>query len=60
MYSTVAVLLFIFLLSVVILLYDRLVKGIPTRLDPGQAPKSRYGFVQVAADGSPARADGIE
>ena len=49
----------IFLLSIAFL-YNQIAKRIPTRLDPHQAPKSRFELVPVSANGLPTRADGIE
>ncbi|KAK4033241.1 hypothetical protein C8A01DRAFT_50136 [Parachaetomium inaequale] len=55
----VAVYALIFLLSIAFL-YDQSTKRIPNRLDPYQAPKSRFELVAVGANGLPTRADGIE
>jgi hypothetical protein len=51
--------IFTFLLSIAFL-YDQITKGVLNRLDPHQAPKSRFELVPVGANSSPTRADGIE
>ena len=49
----------IFLLSAA-LLYDQVMKRIPTRLRANQAPKSGFGLIAAAEYGLPARAQGVE
>ncbi|KAK5651032.1 hypothetical protein OQA88_1501, partial [Cercophora sp. LCS_1] len=56
---TTAVYLVIFLLSIAFL-YNQATKGIPSRLDPNQAPKSRFELVPADASGLPTRADGFD
>ncbi len=52
---------FVFLLSVAFL-YDRVTKGIPSRLQADEAPKSEFGVVPVDGFGSDSQLDpnGIE
>jgi hypothetical protein len=41
-------------------LYDKVTKGIPTRLVAKEAPKARFGLVPAGTYNTPARARGIE
>lgn len=50
-WNTTGLWLFIFLVSVA-LLYDRANKGIPSRLQADQAPRSEFGIVPVDGFGS--------
>ncbi|MCJ1307315.1 hypothetical protein MMC25_000961 [Agyrium rufum] len=59
MEQAVAVYLCILLVSVVIL-YDQLIKRIPTRLRADQAPTSGYGLIAAAVHNAPVRASGID
>ncbi|KAK3368554.1 hypothetical protein B0H63DRAFT_77770 [Podospora didyma] len=48
---------FLFLIAFI---YNQATKKIPSRLDPDQAPKSRFELVPAAANGLPTRADGFD
>ncbi|KAI0399616.1 hypothetical protein F4802DRAFT_29064 [Xylaria palmicola] len=52
--------LFIPILLFLIAFYYLLAAYVPTRLNPHQAPKSRFEFVPVGANDSPTRADGVD